>query len=90
VEPQAVKIDVDQLPDLSVLLVGMIALLAITSVIARRLRAFRPLVPPDTSSVLVRAEGALTRDTVALWEMSGSRELILRFNEAPHGTLVEV
>ena len=87
-EPQAVKIDVDQLPELSVLLVGLIALLAITSVIARRLRAFRPLVPPDTSSV--RAEGALTRDTVALWEMSGSRELILRFNQAPHGALLEV
>ena len=89
-EPQAVKIDVDQLPELSVLLVRMIALLAITSVIARRLRAFRPLVPTDTSSVLVRAEGALTRDTVALWEMSGSRELILRFNQAPHGALLEV
>jgi hypothetical protein len=47
-------------------------------------------VPPDTSSVLVRAEGALIRDTVALWEMSGSRELILRFNQAPHGALLEV
>jgi len=47
-------------------------------------------VPPDTSSVLVRAEGALTRDTVTLWEMSGSRELILRFNQAPHGALLEV
>jgi hypothetical protein len=81
---------VGQLPELSVLLVGLITLLAITSVIARRLRAFRPLVPPETSSVLARAEGALTRDTVAHWEMSGSRELILRFNQAPHGALLEV
>ena len=72
------------------LLVGLITLLAITSVIARRLRAFRPLVPPETSSVLARAEGALTRDTVAHWEMSGSRGLILRFNQAPHGALLEV
>ena len=70
----------------------MIALLAITSVIGRRLRAFRPLVPPDRSVVVVlaSAEGALTRDTVAHWEMSGSEELILRLNKAPHGALVEV
>ena len=87
-EPQAVKIDVDQLPELSVLLVRMIALL--TSLIGRRLRAFRTLVPPDRSVAVASAEGALTRDTVALWEMSGSRELILRFNQAPHGALLEV
>ena len=36
-----------------------------------------------------RAERALTRDTVAHGEMSGSQELILRFNKAPHGALVE-
>ncbi len=36
-----------------------------------------------------RAEGALTRDTVAHWETSGSQELILGLNKAPHGALVE-
>ena len=69
---------------------GVIALLAITSVIGRRLRAFRPLVPPDRSVVLASAEGALTRGSVAHGEMSGSQELILRFNNAPHGALAEV
>jgi hypothetical protein len=29
-------------------------------------------------------------DTVAHWETSGSRELILRSTNAPHGALVEV
>jgi hypothetical protein len=59
-------------------------------VIGRRLRAFRLLVPPDRSVVLASAEGALTLDTVAHRETSGSQELILRLNEAPHGALVEV
>jgi hypothetical protein len=59
-------------------------------VIGRRLRAFRLLVLPDRSVVLASAEGALTRDSVAHGEMSGSQELILRFNNAPHGALAEV
>jgi hypothetical protein len=79
---------VDQLRELSLLLVGLIALL--TSLIGRRLRAFRTLVPPDRSVAVASAEGALTRDTVAHWETSGSQELILRLNKAPHGALVEV
>jgi hypothetical protein len=53
-------------------------------------RLHPPLVPPDRSVVLASAEGALTRDTVAHGEMSGSQELILRFNNAPHGSLAEV
>ena len=69
---------------------GVIAFLAITSVIGRRLRAFRALVPPDRSVVLASAEGAQIRDTVAQREMSGSQELIRRFNKAPNGALVEV
>jgi hypothetical protein len=39
---------------------------------------------------LVVAEGAQIRDTVAQREMSGSQELILRFNKASNGALVEV
>ena len=41
-------------------------------------------------AVCLVSEGALTRDTVAHGEMSGSQELILRLNKAPHGALVEV
>jgi hypothetical protein len=43
----------------------------------------------DERGVPPECEGALTRDTVAHGEMSGSQELILRFNK-PHGALVEV
>ena len=66
-----------------------IGLLAIASVIGRWLRAFRPLVSPDRSVVLASAEGALTRDAVTHGEMSGSQELIVPFNKAPHGARVE-
>ena len=59
-------------------------------VIGWRLRAFRPLVPPDRSVVLASAERALSLDTVAHQETSGSQELILRFNKALHGALVEL
>ena len=62
---------------------------AIPSVIGRWLRAFRPLVSPDRSVVLASAEGALTRDAVTHGEMSGSQELIVPFNKAPHGARVE-
>ncbi len=41
-------------------------------------------------AVCLVSEGALIRDTVAHVEMSGSQELILRLNKAPHGALVEV
>jgi len=59
-------------------------------VIGWRLTAFRPLVRSDESVVLASTEGALTLDTVAHRETSGSQELILRLNEAPHGARVEV
>jgi hypothetical protein len=68
---------------------SLIGLLAIASVIGRWLRAFRPLVSPDRSVVLASAEGALTRDTVTHGEMSGSQDLIVPFNKAPHGARVE-
>ena len=68
---------------------SLIGLLAIASVIGRWLRAFRPLVSPDRSVVLASAEGALTRDAVTHGEMSGSQELIVPFNKAPHGARVE-
>ena len=68
---------------------SLIGLLAIASVIGRWLRAFRPLVSPDRSVVLASAEGALTRDTVTHGEMSGSKDLIVPFNKAPHGARVE-
>jgi len=68
---------------------SLIGLLAIASVIGRWLRAFHPLVSPDRSVVLASAEGALTRDTVTHGEMSGSQDLIVPFNKAPHGARVE-
>ena len=68
---------------------SLIGLLAIASVIGRWLRAFRPLVSPDRSVVLASAEGALTRDAVTHGEMSGSQDLIVPFNKAPHGARVE-
>jgi hypothetical protein len=59
-------------------------------VIGWRLTAFRPPVPPDRSVVLPSAEGALPLDTVTHRQTSGSQELILRFNKALHGALVEL
>lgn len=60
------------------------------AVSARRLKAFRPLLPPDSSVVLAWAQGALTPETVAPWKTPESEQLILRFNQAPHGAVLKV
>ena len=60
------------------------------AVTAGRLKAFGPLLPPDTSAVLAWAEEPVTRESIATWETTGSEELALRINQAPHGAILEV
>ncbi len=60
------------------------------AVSARRLKGVGPLVPPGTSLVVAWAEGALRHDTIEQWAGPGSQRLILRFNPAGHGALLEV
>ena len=60
------------------------------AVTAGRLKAFGPLLPPDTSAVLAWAEGPVTRESIATWETTGSEELAVRINKAPHGAILEV
>lgn len=60
------------------------------AVSARRLKGVGPLVPPGTSLVVAWAEGALREDTIEQWAGPGSRRLILRFNPAGPGALLEV
>jgi hypothetical protein len=60
------------------------------AVSARRLKGVGPLVPPGSSLVVAWAEGALGQDTIEQWPGPGSQRLILRFNPAGHGALLEV
>jgi hypothetical protein len=57
---------------------------------ARRLKGVRPLLPPDTSTVLAWSEGNLTQNAIDDWSASGSQRLILRFNPVGDGVLLEV
>ena len=59
------------------------------AVTAGRLKAFSPLLPPDTSASLAWAEGPVTRDSLAPWETAESQELAMRINQAPHGAVLE-
>ena len=60
------------------------------SVSARRLKGLDPLLPPDTSLVVAWAEGSPGQETIDRWAGSASQRLILRFNPAPHGAVLEV
>jgi uncharacterized membrane protein len=57
---------------------------------ARRLKGVSPLLPPDTSTVLAWSEGNLTQQAIDGWSAPGSQPLILRFNPAADGVLLEV
>ena len=65
------------------------ALLA-CAVSARRLKGVGPLAPPGTSLVVAWAEGPLTEETAGRWPAPASQRLILRFNPAGDGALLEV
>jgi uncharacterized membrane protein len=56
---------------------------------ARRMKGVRPLLPPGTSTVLGWAEGDLTQQAIDGWSAPGSQQLILRFNPAGDGVLLE-
>jgi hypothetical protein len=60
------------------------------AVSARRLKSVGPLTPAGTSLVVAWTEGALRQDTIEQWAGPGSQRLILRFNPAGHGALLEV
>jgi hypothetical protein len=59
------------------------------AVSARRLRSVRPLLPPGTSTVLAWSEADLTRQVLDDWSEPGSERLIVRFNPAGDGVLLE-
>jgi uncharacterized membrane protein len=60
------------------------------SISARRLNSIRPILPPDTSMVIAWAEGAPQEQAVIPWSAPGSQQLILRFESAPHGAVLDV
>ncbi len=60
------------------------------AVSARRLKGVRPLLPPGTSTVLAWSEADLTQKAVDSWSAPGAERLILRFNPAGDGVLLEV
>ena len=60
------------------------------AVSARRLKGVGPLAPPGTSLVVAWAEGSLNEETTERWPAPGSQRLILRFNPAGDGALLEV
>lgn len=60
------------------------------SVSARRLKSIRPILPPDTSMVLAWAERDPQERAVTAWSKPGSEQLILRFESAPHGAVLDV
>jgi len=60
------------------------------AVSARRLKGVGPLAPPGTSLVVAWAEGPLNEETTGRWPAPGSQRLILRFNPAAGGALLEV
>jgi hypothetical protein len=70
----------------------MYGLWAGRSISARRLNSIRPILPPDpdTSMVLAWAVGAPQERAVTAWSAPGSGQVILRFESAPHGAVLDV
>ena len=60
------------------------------AVSACRLRGIRGVLPPGTSTVLAWSEENLTQQVVDNWSEPGSERLIVRFNPAGDGVLLEV
>jgi uncharacterized membrane protein len=57
---------------------------------ARRLKGFRPLLPPDTSMVVAWVEGTVAEQSIAPWSAPASEHLILKFNPIHGGVVLEV
>lgn len=57
---------------------------------ARRLKSVRPLLPPGTSTVLAWSDADLTQQALDDWSQPGAERLVVRFNSAGHGVLLEV
>jgi uncharacterized membrane protein len=57
---------------------------------ARRLKGLRALLPPGTSTVLAWSEENLTQQVIDDWSEPGSERLVVRFNPAADGVLLEV
>jgi uncharacterized membrane protein len=60
------------------------------TVSARRLKGVRPLLPTGTSTVLAWSEGDLSQQAIDGWSAPGSQQLILHFNPAGDGILLDV
>jgi hypothetical protein len=60
------------------------------AVSARRLKGIGPLLPPDSSMMLAWADGDITQQMVAEFSTTEGQALILRFNPAGRGALLEV
>jgi len=60
------------------------------SLSARRLNSVRPILPPGTSMVVAWAAGTPQERAVTAWSAPGSEQVILRFESAPHGAVLDV
>ena len=60
------------------------------AVSARRLKGIGPLLAPDTSTMLAWANGDITPQTVTELAAPDAQSLILRFNPAGRGAVLEV
>lgn len=60
------------------------------AVSARRLKSVRALLPPGTSTVLAWSEADLTQHALDDWSEPGVERLVVRFNPADDGVLLEV
>ena len=66
------------------------ALWAGRSISARRMKALRPLLPPDTSIALCWVEGAVSYDSIAEWSTPATEQLVMRFRPMDGGAVLEV
>ena len=60
-----------------------------TAITARRLKSLAHLLPPETSTLLVWADGSVSPDTIDTLAVPGSQRLVLRFNRVEHGAVLE-
>jgi uncharacterized membrane protein len=56
---------------------------------ARRLKGVSPLLPPDTSAMIAWANGPVTEQTMSELSAPDTKSLVLRFNSAGHGIVLE-
>ena len=69
---------------------SLYALWARRAVSARRLKGIGPLLSADTSTMLALADGDIAPQTITDMSSTGAQSLIVRFNPAARGALLEL